>query len=145
MDIIGFGSDLGDPMNWLEPFTLVALALCCLPADTGAQVFPAKPFSIVVPFRSWLLDLVASALSKDPQLATFKGFVSDSGEGRWTVQAAVDSSVPVPVLSAALFSRFSSRGEDEFANRLLSAMRKEFGGHAEPAEQGDLAGGRMSE
>jgi len=81
--------------------------------------------------RSWLLDLIASALSKDPQLATFKGHVSDSGEGRWTVQTAVDAAVPVPVLSAALFSRFSSRGEDEFANRLLSAMRKEFGGHVE--------------
>jgi 6-phosphogluconate dehydrogenase len=81
--------------------------------------------------RSWLLDLIASALSKDSQLATFKGFVPDSGEGRWTVQAAVDASVPVPVLSAALFSRFSSRGEDDFAHRLLSAMRKEFGGHGE--------------
>ena len=82
--------------------------------------------------RSWLLDLVAGALAKDPQLAGFKGFVSDSGEGRWTVKAAVDASVPAPVLSAALFSRFASRGEDDFANRLLSAMRREFGGHEEP-------------
>jgi len=82
--------------------------------------------------RSWLLDLIASALSKDPQLANYKGLVSDSGEGRWTVKAAVDAAVPVPVLSAALFSRFSSRGEDEYANRLLSAMRREFGGHVEP-------------
>jgi len=82
--------------------------------------------------RSWLLDLIAGALAKDPKLASFQGHVSDSGEGRWTVKAAVDASVPAPVLSAALFSRFSSRNEDDFANRLLSAMRKEFGGHKEP-------------
>ncbi len=81
--------------------------------------------------RSWLLDLIAGALAKDPGLAGFKGYVSDSGEGRWTVKAAVDASVPVPVLSAALFSRFTSRNEDDYANRLLSAMRKEFGGHQE--------------
>ena len=82
--------------------------------------------------RSWLLDLTASALSRDSRLTGFTGNVSDSGEGRWTVKAAVDAGVPTPVLSAALFSRFSSRGEDDFANRLLSAMRKEFGGHIEP-------------
>jgi 6-phosphogluconate dehydrogenase (decarboxylating) len=82
--------------------------------------------------RSWLLDLIAEALAKDPGLAGFQGFVSDSGEGRWTVQSAVDAGVPVPVLSAALFSRFASRGEDDFANKLLSAMRAEFGGHLEP-------------
>ena len=79
--------------------------------------------------RSWLLDLIAGALAKDPELKAFDGTVSDSGEGRWTVKAAVDASVPVPVLSAALFARFASRGEDDFANRLLSAMRREFGGH----------------
>jgi 6-phosphogluconate dehydrogenase len=82
--------------------------------------------------RSWLLDLIASALAKDPQLAGFEGFVSDSGEGRWAVKAAVDAAVPAPVLTAALFARFASRGEDDFANRLLSAMRREFGGHVEP-------------
>ncbi len=82
--------------------------------------------------RSWLLDLIAEALAKDPLLAGFKGIVPDSGEGRWTVKAALDTSVPMPVLSAALFSRFASRGEDDFANRLLSAMRSEFGGHKEP-------------
>lgn len=80
---------------------------------------------------SWLLDLTAAALVKDPTLDHFEGHVSDSGEGRWTVKAAVDASVPVPVLSAALFSRFSSRGEAEFGNKLLSAMRFEFGGHVE--------------
>jgi 6-phosphogluconate dehydrogenase len=80
---------------------------------------------------SWLLDLTAAALAEDPELAAFGGRVSDSGEGRWTVLAAVDEGVPVHVLSAALFDRFASRGEAEFANRLLSAMRKQFGGHAE--------------
>jgi 6-phosphogluconate dehydrogenase len=87
--------------------------------------------------RSWLLDLIAEALAKDPELAGFEGFVSDSGEGRWTVQSAVDAGVPVPVLSAALFSRFASRGEDDFANKLLSAMRAEFGGHREIDSKGN--------
>jgi 6-phosphogluconate dehydrogenase len=81
--------------------------------------------------RSWLLDLAAQALAKDPQLDTFAGRVSDSGEGRWTIEAAIDEGVPVPVLASALFARFSSRGEADFANRVLSAMRKEFGGHTE--------------
>ena len=80
---------------------------------------------------SWLLDLTAIALLKSPDLANFSGRVSDSGEGRWTVKAAVDEAVPAPVLTAALFARFSSRGEADFANRLLSAMRFEFGGHVE--------------
>ena len=80
---------------------------------------------------SWLLDLTAAALTEDPQLEQFAGRVSDSGEGRWTVQAAVDESVPAPVISAALFSRFDSRGESDFAHKLLSAMRYEFGGHHE--------------
>jgi 6-phosphogluconate dehydrogenase len=80
---------------------------------------------------SWLLDLTAAALLKDPALSTFDGRVSDSGEGRWTIQAAIDEAVPAPVLSAALYSRFSSRGEAEFADKLLSAMRFEFGGHIE--------------
>ncbi len=80
---------------------------------------------------SWLLDLTAIALFESPDLANFSGHVSDSGEGRWTVLAAVDESTPAPVLSAALYSRFSSRGEEDFANRLLSAMRFQFGGHVE--------------
>jgi 6-phosphogluconate dehydrogenase len=80
---------------------------------------------------SWLLDLTAGALQQDPALAGFEGRVSDSGEGRWTIQAAVDEGVPAPVLTAALFARFSSRGADQFANRLLSALRSEFGGHQE--------------
>jgi 6-phosphogluconate dehydrogenase len=86
---------------------------------------------------SWLLDLTASALRADPALAKFGGRVSDSGEGRWTVQAAIDEGVPAPVISAALFARFASRGHSEYAERLLSAMRYEFGGHLEKP-----AGGR---
>jgi 6-phosphogluconate dehydrogenase len=80
---------------------------------------------------SWLLDLSASALIKDPELKGFQGRVSDSGEGRWTIRAAIDEAVPVPVLSSALYERFSSRGEADFADKLLSAMRYEFGGHLE--------------
>jgi 6-phosphogluconate dehydrogenase len=80
---------------------------------------------------SWLLDLTASALGKSPDLANFAGRVSDSGEGRWTLGAAIDEGVPADVLAAALFARFSSRGEADFQNRLLSAMRFEFGGHVE--------------
>ena len=80
---------------------------------------------------SWLLDLTAMALAKDGELAGYSGRVSDSGEGRWTIEAAIDESVPAPVLSAALFSRFSSRGEDDYANKILSAMRHAFGGHVE--------------
>ena len=80
---------------------------------------------------SWLLDLTAHALSVDPALASFQGRVSDSGEGRWTLMAAIDEAVPAHVLASALFERFSSRGEADFADKLLSAMRKEFGGHQE--------------
>jgi len=82
---------------------------------------------------SWLLDLSASALIKDPQLEGFQGRVSDSGEGRWTIKAAIDEAVPTPVLTAALYQRFSSRGEADFADKLLSALRYEFGGHLEKA------------
>jgi 6-phosphogluconate dehydrogenase len=80
---------------------------------------------------SWLLDLTATALIADPALANFAGRVSDSGEGRWTIKAAVDEGVPAHVLTAALYERFSSRGEADFADKLLSALRYEFGGHRE--------------
>ena len=80
---------------------------------------------------SWLLDLTADALAKDPQMGKFSGQVSDSGEGRWTIKAAIDEGVPVPVLTTALYERFSSRGNADFQNKLLSAMRYEFGGHME--------------
>jgi 6-phosphogluconate dehydrogenase len=82
---------------------------------------------------SWLLDLSASALIKDPKLENFQGRVSDSGEGRWTIKAAIDEAVPAPVLTAALYERFSSRGEADFADKMLSALRYEFGGHVEKA------------
>jgi len=90
---------------------------------------------------SWLLDLTAMALQADPKLTGFNGSVADSGEGRWTIAAALDEAVPVPVLSAALFARFSSRGNADFADRLLSAMRYGFGGHV---EQTAKAGGEPS-
>jgi 6-phosphogluconate dehydrogenase len=89
---------------------------------------------------SWLLDLTASALVQDPALSKFAGRVSDSGEGRWTIKAAIDEAVPTPVLTASLYERFSSRGEADFADKLLSAMRFEFGGHLEkPAEKSEAA------
>jgi 6-phosphogluconate dehydrogenase len=96
--------------------------------DTAAIAEVWRRGSVV---SSWLLDLAAHALSESPKLEGFSGRVSDSGEGRWTLVAAIDEGVPVPVLSAGLFERFTSRGEADFANRLLSAMRKEFGGHVE--------------
>lgn len=83
---------------------------------------------------SWLLDLTATALAEDHALARFAGRVSDSGEGRWTIRAAIDEAIPAPVLSAALYKRFSSRGEGDFQNKLMSAMRYEFGGHLEKSD-----------
>src|SRR5580692_10267654 len=89
---------------------------------------------------SWLLDLTASALLQDPALSQFAGRVSDSGEGRWTIKAAIDEAVPTPVLTTALYERFSSRGEADFANKLLSAMRFQFGGHHEkPGDKSQAA------
>ena len=81
---------------------------------------------------SWLLDLTAISLAEDPELASYSGHVQDSGEGRWTINAAIEEAVPVPVLSAALFARFRSRQVSTFADKMLSAMRKQFGGHQEP-------------
>ena len=83
---------------------------------------------------SWLLDLTASALLQDPALSKFTGRVSDSGEGRWTIMAAIDETVPVPVLTTALYERFSSRGEADFSHKVLSAMRYQFGGHLEKSD-----------
>jgi 6-phosphogluconate dehydrogenase len=84
---------------------------------------------------SWLLDLTATSLLEDPKLSKFAGRVSDSGEGRWTIKAAIDEGVPAAVLTASLYSRFSSRGEADFQNKVLSAMRFQFGGHHEKAEE----------
>jgi 6-phosphogluconate dehydrogenase len=95
---------------------------------------------------SWLLDLTAAALQDNPRLEGLAGRVSDSGEGRWTVKAAIDVGVPVPVLAASLFERFASRGEDHFANQVLSAMRQQFGGHHElPAGDSLEAGANKSD
>lgn len=96
--------------------------------DVGAIADLWRNGSVI---RSWLLDLTAAALKEDTSLEGFSGHVSDSGEGRWALKAAVDLGVPMPALSTALFARFSSRDEDSYANRLLSAMRKQFGGHHE--------------
>jgi 6-phosphogluconate dehydrogenase len=96
--------------------------------DLGAIAEVWRRGSVIA---SWLLDLTATALAQDPHLSRFAGQVSDSGEGRWTVKAAIDEAVPAPILTAALYARFSSRGEADFANKLLSAMRYEFGGHVE--------------
>jgi len=98
--------------------------------DTGEVAEVWRRGSVI---SSWLLDLAAEALFASPQLEEFAGRVSDSGEGRWTTMAAIDEGVPAPVLTAALYSRFSSRGLDDFADKLLSAMRKQFGGHEEKA------------
>src|SRR6266568_2215063 len=87
---------------------------------------------------SWLLDLTATALAEDPNLSRFAGRVSDSGEGRWTIKAAIDVGVPVPVLTTALYERFASRGEADFQDKLLSAMRFGFGGHLEKPATGKL-------
>src|SRR5213075_103588 len=84
---------------------------------------------------SWLLDLTAMALVEDPDLANYSGFVQDSGEGRWTIQAAIEEAVPAEVLSAALYARFRSRQEHTFAEKILSAMRQKFGGHVEPKSE----------
>jgi 6-phosphogluconate dehydrogenase len=100
--------------------------------DIGAVAEVWRRGSVVA---SWLLDLTASAFRKSPDLDGFAGRVSDSGEGRWTLQAAIDEGVPAPVMSAALFARFSSRGEADYADRLLSAMRFEFGGHVEKPKE----------
>jgi 6-phosphogluconate dehydrogenase len=100
--------------------------------DVGAVAEVWRRGSVVA---SWLLDLTASAFRQSPGLDGFAGRVSDSGEGRWTLQAAIDESVPAPVIAAALFARFGSRGEADYADRLLSAMRFEFGGHVEKREE----------
>ncbi|WP_353114424.1 phosphogluconate dehydrogenase (NAD(+)-dependent, decarboxylating) [Microbacterium sp.] len=113
------------------------------PIDTGKVTELWRRGSVI---SSWLLDLTAAALQENPTLDGLAGRVSDSGEGRWTVKAAVDVGVPAPVLAASLFGRFASRGEDHFANQVLSAMRLQFGGHQErPAGDVLEAGARNSD
>jgi 6-phosphogluconate dehydrogenase len=103
----------------------------------GSKLFPSLDLHQIAEVwrrgsvvRSWLLDLGASALAKDPDLAELKGYVEDSGEGRWTIFEAIEEDVPAPVITMALYARFASRQDDSFANRMLAALRREFGGHA---------------
>jgi len=106
--------------------------------DVGAITELWRRGSVVA---SWLLDLTAAAYVEDPELSAFSGRVSDSGEGRWTIQAAIEAGTPTPVLASALFARFSSRGEADYGNKALSAMRKQFGGHIEQKEIGSSEAG----
>jgi len=108
-----------------EGFDLLANSDLDLKVEEIAEVW--RHGSVV---RSWLLDLAASALKKDPGLESISGFVEDSGEGRWTVETAIDQATPTPAIAVALFSRFASRREDTFSNRMIAALRREFGGHA---------------
>jgi len=119
------GIEYGLMQAYAEGFDLLAQSDFDIDLTQVAEVW--RHGSVV---RSWLLDLAAHALSQDPGLESLKGVVEDSGEGRWTVQAAVDHAVPMPAISAALFARFSSRQPNSFQARLLAALRKEFGGHA---------------
>jgi 6-phosphogluconate dehydrogenase len=118
--------EAGDASAEVTPLRTPAYYQYDLPVADVAEVW--RRGSVVA---SWLLDLTAHALSVSPDLEDFGGFVSDSGEGRWTILAGIEEGVPVPVLSSALYERFSSRGEAQYADKLLSAMRKEFGGHDE--------------
>ena len=114
-----------------EGFDILASSNFDLKVDEIAEVW--RHGSVV---RSWLLDLAASALKKDPGLESISGFVEDSGEGRWTVETAIDQRTPAPAIATALFNRFASRREDTFANRMIAALRHEFGGHAvQPRER----------
>jgi 6-phosphogluconate dehydrogenase len=120
------GIEYGAMAAYAEGFNLLRNAGQAMDVAAVAEVW--RRGSVI---GSWLLDLSAAALADDPALDRFSGWVSDSGEGRWAVQAAIDAAVPVPVLSAALYQRFASRDGDGYARRLLSAMRHQFGGHTE--------------
>ncbi|MBO0714618.1 MAG: decarboxylating 6-phosphogluconate dehydrogenase [Acidimicrobiales bacterium] len=124
------GADIGEHQGEADAETapLQAPQYYRYDLDTAAVAEVWRRGSVVA---SWLLDLTADSLARDPKLEGFEGRVSDSGEGRWTVAAAIDEGVPAPVITTALYQRFSSRGNAEFANRILSAMRQEFGGHLE--------------
>ena len=123
---------LGDGHAWVVHDVQAARVAGLVKAGRNADAATAEEVLLRCgPHGAWLLDLTATALLKDPKLAEYGGQVSDSGAGRCTIQAAIDEGVPVPVLSAALFERFTSRGNANFASRVLSAMQYEFGGHAE--------------
>ena len=144
------GSEYGLMAAYAEGLNILRNAdIGTRPGDTDAETTPLRnpqyyQYAFELPeivevwrrgsvISSWLLDLAAGALQDDPALAKYAGRVSDSGEGRWTIMAAIDEAVPAPVLSAALYARFSSRGDADFSNKVLSAMRDQFGGHVEKA------------
>jgi 6-phosphogluconate dehydrogenase len=121
------GVEYGLMQAYAEGFEIMKLSKSFPGMDMHA-IAESWRFGSVV--RSWLLDLIADGLSKDPQLAGIKGWVEDTGEGRWTVEAAIEESVPAPVITTSLFARFRSRMEDTFADKMLAMMRNQFGGHA---------------
>ena len=120
------GVEYGLMQAYAEGFEIMKLSKKFPGMDMQAIAECWRTGSVV---RSWLLDLIADGLSKDPQLAAIKGYVEDTGEGRWTVEAAIEESVPAPVITLSLFERFRSRMEDTFADKLLAMMRSQFGGH----------------
>jgi len=126
------GVEYGLMQAYAEGFEIMKLSKAFPGMDMHAIAESWRTGSVV---RSWLLDLIADGLSRDPQLERIKGFVEDTGEGRWTVEAAIEESVPAPIITHSLFARFRSRMEDTFADKMLAMMRNQFGGHAVVAEK----------
>jgi 6-phosphogluconate dehydrogenase len=126
------GVEYGLMQSYAEGFEIMKLSKSFPGMDMQAIAEAWRTGSVV---RSWLLDLIADGLSRDPQLAGIKGFVEDTGEGRWTVEAAIEESVPAPIITHSLFARFRSRMEDTFADKMLAMMRNQFGGHAVVTEK----------
>ena len=126
------GIEYGLMQSYAEGFEIMKLSKSFPSMDMHAIAEAWRYGSVV---RSWLLDLIADGLSRDPQLAGIKGYVEDTGEGRWTVEAAIEESVPAPVITQSLFARFRSRMEDTFADKMLAMMRNQFGGHAVVTEK----------
>jgi 6-phosphogluconate dehydrogenase len=126
------GVEYGLMQAYAEGFEIMKLSKTFPGMDMHAIAESWRTGSVV---RSWLLDLIADGLSRDPQLAGIKGYVEDTGEGRWTVEAAIEESVPAPIITHSLFARFRSRMEDTFADKMLAMMRNQFGGHAVVTEK----------
>jgi 6-phosphogluconate dehydrogenase len=127
------GIEYGLMQAYAEGFQIMKSSLAFPDMDLLAIAEAWRTGSVI---RSWLLDLTARGLEQDPELSTIKGFVQDTGEGRWTVEAAIEESVPAPVITESLFARFRSRMENTFGDRMLAMMRAQFGGHA--VVKGDL-------
>jgi 6-phosphogluconate dehydrogenase len=126
------GVEYGLMQAYAEGFEIMKLSKAFPGMDMHAIAESWRTGSVV---RSWLLDLIADGLSRDPELARIKGYVEDTGEGRWTVEAAIEESVPAPIITHSLFARFRSRMEDTFADKMLAMMRNQFGGHAVVTEK----------